>query len=141
MTYLLDTCVISDLRKAVPETVKAWFQTKDQDFFCISAVTIAELLDGIERLPQSEKRKNLELWFYGDVQTRFKDRIFPIDEHVARKWGTLSAKIRKHGIAMSTQDLYIAATAEVHDLVLLTRNVKDFSSLNIHVFDPWSDAG
>ena len=60
MTYLLDTCVISDLRKIVPETVKTWFQTKDQDFFCVSAVTIAELLDGIERLPQSKKRKNLD---------------------------------------------------------------------------------
>jgi predicted nucleic acid-binding protein len=90
MSYLLDTCVLSDLRKEVPQAVVEWFTSVDQDHFYISVLTIAELLDGIERLPQSKIRKDLENWFFGEVYSRFKDRIIPLDDPVANEWVNLN---------------------------------------------------
>lgn len=137
MSYLLDTCVLSELRKGSSKAVKEWFETKDQDLFFISVVTIAELLDGIERLPISKKRRDLEDWFYGEVYTLFLDKILPIDDHVAKEWAYLNANLRLKGISVGVQDLYIAATAKSKGFSLVTLNVKDFQELNIPLFNPW----
>ena len=107
MSYLLDTCVVSELRKNVPPATRKWFDSIDQDLFFISAVTIAELLDGIERLPSSKKRKDLENWFFGEVYTRFKERILPIDDHVAKEWAYLNASLQQKGFTVGVQDLYM----------------------------------
>ncbi len=63
MSYLLDTCVLSELRKKIPQNVRNWFNSKNQDLFYISVITIAELWDGIERLPNSKKKKNWKIGF------------------------------------------------------------------------------
>lgn len=138
MSYILDTCVISELRKKVPPNAKRWFEDKDQNLFHISVVTVAEILDGIERLPESKKKMDLEDWFYGEVQARFNDRILPIDGHVAREWAFLNASLQKKGITVSVQDLYIAASARAHGFALITINVKDFQEMDIPVINPWS---
>lgn len=137
MSYLLDTCVLSELRKAVPDVIRDWFDNVDQDLFYISVVSIAELLDGIERLPQSKKRKDLEHWFFGEVHTRFKDRILPIDDHVAKEWAYLNAALTQKGHNIGVQDLYIAATAKSHGLAIVTRNSKDFKHTDIRLINPW----
>jgi len=137
MSYLLDTCVLSDLRKNVPQTVRVWFDNIDQDLFFISVVSIAELLDGIERLPLSKRRKDLENWFFGEVYSRFKDRILPIDDHVAKEWAYLNASLQRKGHTVPVQDLYIAATAKSHGFVIVTRNTKDFSPIKIPLINPW----
>lgn len=118
MSYLLDTCVLSELRKKVPQHVFSWFEKKDQNLFYISVVTFAELLDGIERLPNSKKRKDLEDWFYGDIHTRIKNRILSIDDHVAKEWAIMNASLQHKGICIGVQDLYIAATAKAHGFAL-----------------------
>ncbi len=137
MSYLLDTCVLSEMRKTIPEHVKTWFSGKDQELFYISVVTIAELLDGIERLPPSKKREDLENWFFGDVYTRFKDRILPVDDHIAKEWAYLNASLQSQGQNVGVQDLYIAATAKSYGFVLLTKNVKDFQYLKTSAINPW----
>jgi predicted nucleic acid-binding protein len=137
MSYLIDTCVISELRKEIPVNVVEWFASKNEDSFLISAVTIAELMDGIERLKPSKKKRDLEGWFFGEVIDRFEGKILPIDANVAKTWGRLNANLRQKGIQMGVQDLYIAATAEVHALAILTTNIKHFKDLDLPVINPW----
>lgn len=137
MSYLLDTSVISELRKNIPDAVRNWFSTIDQELFFISVVTIAELLDGIERLPQSKRRKDLEKWFFGEVYSRFKDRILPIDDHVAKEWAYLNAFLLRKGKIVGVQDLYIAATAKSQGFAIVTRNTKDFENTQIPLINPW----
>lgn len=137
MSYLLDTCVISELRKNIPDAVRNWFSTIDQELFFISVVTIAELLDGIERLAQSKRRKDLEKWFFGEVYSRFKDRILPIDDHVAKEWAYLNAFLLRKGKIVGVQDLYIAATAKSQGFAIVTRNTKDFENTQIPLINPW----
>lgn len=137
MSYLIDTCVISELRKKIPENVVEWFANKNEESFMISVVTVAELLDGIERLSPSKKKRDLEAWFFGDVMERFQGKILPIDDNVAKTWGQLSAKLRKQGNIIGVQDLYIAATAQVHALAVLTINIKHFKDCDLPVINPW----
>ena len=137
MSYLFDTCVLSQLRKTIPESVKTWFENKEQNLFYISVVTIAELLDGIERLPESKKKKDLEDWFYGEVHSRFKDRIISINDHIAKECAYLNAGLQRRGICVGVQNLYIAATAKAQGFALITLNVKDFQQIDIPVINPW----
>ncbi|HEV8051955.1 MAG TPA: type II toxin-antitoxin system VapC family toxin [Parachlamydiaceae bacterium] len=137
MSYLLDTCVVSELRKEVPKKVKEWFGNINEESLFISVVTIGELLDGIERLKTSKKKRDLEAWFFGEVMDRFQGKILPIDENVAKTWGRLSASLREKGISVGVQDLYLAATAHVHALAVLTINTKHFKDVNIPVINPW----
>lgn len=138
MNYILDTCVISELRKKVPGNTKEWFENKDQNHFYISVVTIAEILDGIERLPNSKKKNDLQDWFYSDVYSRFADRIISIDDHIAKEWAFLNSALQKKGVNVGVQDLYIAATAKAHGFALVTINTKDFQAIDIPVFNPWA---
>lgn len=139
MTYLLDTCVVSQLRKkkTIEPKVLEWFANKDHEAFSISAVTVAELWNGIELLPPSRKKTLLEDWFHGDFLANYKQKIIPIDERVAKDWGTLDALARKKGRQYSVQDLYIAATAKTHNLVVVTINLKDFCHDDIIAINPW----
>lgn len=139
MSYLLDTCVVSDLRKPLSTEVRQWFERLDQDLLFISCVTLAELWDGIERLPPSRKKRDLEDWFHGDVKIRFKHCILPIDEHVALEWGSLNAALQKRGIVAGVQDLYIAATAKAKGFALITRNIRDFAEIDLPLIDPWNN--
>ena len=137
MSYLLDTCVISELRKKIPDKVKEWFADKNVESFFVSVVTVGELLDGIERLTPSKKKKDLEGWFFGEVMDRFQGKILPIDDNIAKTWGRLSATLRRKGISIGVQDLYLAATAHVHGLAILTINVKHFKDVGVSVINPW----
>jgi predicted nucleic acid-binding protein len=138
MSYLLDTCVISELRKEVPDKVKKWFADKNPHTFQISVVTIAEILDGIERLPASKKKSELEEWFFEGLLDRFQERILPINEEVAKVWGRLSGDLCKRGVPVGVQDLYIAATAKVHSLTVLTINIKHFKNIDVPIINPWA---
>src|ERR1700722_3973678 len=138
MSYLLDTCVLSELRKSIPLNIREWFSSKDSDLFFISVVTVAELWDGIERLSASHKRRDLEEWFRDEVHSRFKDRIVSIDDRVAKEWGSLNAKLQKKGPMVGVQDIYIAATAKSWALSLINLNVQDFGHMDLMVINPWA---
>lgn len=141
MSYLLDTCILSYLRKdkkEIPKSVQEWFSNKDESLFFLSVVTMAEIEDGIHRLSPSRKKTDLEDWFYGAFQGQFHDKILSIDSSIAKTWGQLNAKLMRKGINIGVQDLYIAATAIVHSLAIVTTNVKDFEPTNVVIFNPWN---
>lgn len=139
MSFLLDTNVVSEWVKPRPEPrVVAWLADVDEDRVFISVVTIAELRHGIEPLSAGRRRERLDEWVRDELPQRFEGRVLPIDAAVADAWGVLVARRERTGRPIGTMDAFMAATAEVHDLTLVTRNTSDFRSSVKSVFDPWS---
>lgn len=139
MTFLLDTNVVSEWVKPRPEPrVVAWLANVDEDRVFLSIVTVGELRHGIERLPASRRRERLDEWLRDELSQRFEGRVLPIDTAVANAWGTIVAQRERSGRPISTVDAFLAATADVHGLTLVTRNASDFRSSVKTVFDPWT---
>ncbi len=135
MSYLVDTNVLSELRRKTPDTgVVAWFAARPAVTLHISVLTLGEIRKGIESHPDAQKRQVLADWLETDVSAFFAGRILPVDDAVAERWGRLVARA---GRPVPSIDSLLAATAAVHDLVLVTRNTKDFDGLAIQTFNPW----
>lgn len=140
MKVLLDTNVLSEVRRLAPEPkVIAWLDTIDEDRAFISVVSIAELRRGIALMEEGRRRAALAAWLAVDLPGRFSGRILPIDPAIAERWGDVMAQARQSGFALSVMDGFFAATAIAHGLVLATRNTKDFASLGVPLFNPWTD--
>jgi len=138
MTFLLDTCVISELVAKQPNLhVVQWIDSMDEDKLFLSAVTIGEIKRGIEKLADSTRKSALAEWLEGDLLLRFTDRILPIDTPVMLVWGQLTADLEKQGRRMLAIDSLIAATCLQARLDLVTRNEKDFAHSGVAVFNPW----
>lgn len=137
MNYLLDTCFISELRKPEPDkSVLEWFNSAGENSLFISALTIGELRYGIALLPESAKRKDLEDWLRS-IENNFNEMIIPIDEKIAGKWGEMRAAARAGGNSLSVIDGLLAATCDIYELILVTRNEKDFEATGIRINNPW----
>lgn len=137
MTYLLDTCVVSELVKPGPdETVAAWMARVPDEACHLSVITVGELAKGAARLPPSARRVRLERWI-GELISQYGVRIIPVDASVARRWGRLSGELSRKGITTLVGDGLIAATALVHGLKLATRNIADFKPFGVEIVDPW----
>jgi toxin FitB len=140
VNFLLDTNVLSEWAKLRPDTgVIAWLAEADEDRVFISVVTIAELRHGIERLPAGARRNRLDIWLSEQVPARFDARVLSIDVETADTWGRVVVRGQASGRPVGTMDAFIAATAERHDLTLVTRNVSDFDVLGIRLLNPWSN--
>lgn len=87
-------------------------------------------------LPPSKRRIDLERWFENDLLPRFHSRILPVTHSIAEHLGVLDGQCQLNGTPLGTPDGMIAATAMEHDLVLVTRNVRDFAGLGVEVFNP-----
>ena len=132
--YLLDTNVVSELRKARPHgAVVAWIQTVPEDSIFLSASTFGELQAGVEKTRAHDPAKALEIerWIDG---LAVADRVIPIDAVVARERARLMAR---RSLALY-EDAVIAATARVHRLTVATRNVKDFAAFQVAVINPFA---
>ena len=141
MTFLLDTNVISEWKKPSPDAgVIAWLANADDDRTFLSVVTLAELRYGIDRLPNGKRRSLLDHWVTHDLPTRFESRILPVDPAVADAWGTIIARRAAMGRPIGVMDAFMAATAQVHDLTLVTRNISDFEPSVAALLNPWSDS-
>ena len=139
MRFLLDTNVVSEWTKPRPNPgLMAWLAASDEDRVFLSVVTIAELCRGIESLASGERRKRLENWLQEDLSARFEGRILPIDTQIANVWGKIVARRESSGRPIHAMDAMLAATAEVHALVLVTRNEVDFHLTLKSVINPWS---
>lgn len=135
--YLLDTVTISELRKDRPaETVIRFLEITADEHLFLSVLTIGEIADGIDRMPVGARRTRLMEWFR-DTQVSYADRILPIDGDIAEHWGKLSAIVHRLGRRLQIVDGLIAATALVHDLTVVTRNVKDFDGTGVRIMNPW----
>lgn len=138
--WLLDTNVVSELRKARPNRrVKAWSDAQAADSFFLSSVTLAEIRFGIECQADSVLREELEVWLAHRLRPWFGGRILPLDEEVILEWRRMVERGRARKITFSQPDLFIAATAQVHALTVCTRNERDFRGTDVQVFNPWSE--
>ncbi|MCA1373324.1 MULTISPECIES: type II toxin-antitoxin system VapC family toxin [unclassified Bradyrhizobium] len=141
MNLLLDTNVLSEVQRPAPSPkVVAWLDRIDEDRAFISVTSIAELRRGIALLEDGRRRTALAAWLAHDLPARFAERVLPIDQTVAERWGDLMAQSRKSGVALSVMDGFFAATALVNDLTLVTRNVKDFAAFGVPLLNPWDGA-
>ncbi|MBY3367136.1 type II toxin-antitoxin system VapC family toxin [Rhizobium laguerreae] len=138
MSYLLDTNVISELRKvgdgkADPEVV-AWIQMANASDFYLSAITILELERGVLAVQRRDARQasRLRTWLDDHVRPQFAGRILPIDDAIATRCAHLHIPDRRN-----EADALIAATALVHNLTVVTRNVRDFDGTGVVIVDPW----
>jgi predicted nucleic acid-binding protein len=139
VSFLLDTNVVSEWTKPRPNAgVVEWLARVDEDEVFLSVVTFAELRHGIERLPTGERRRRLDEWLRNDLALRFEDRIIGVDGAIADEWGRVVARRETRGRPMSAMDALIAATAQVHDLTVVTRNAADFQSSVKNVLNPWT---
>ncbi len=138
MRYLLDTCVISELVKPTPQdNVVSWLNEMPSETLFLCAITIGEVRKGLTKLPDSKKKERLTFWL-NTLLIEYQDRIFFIDLMVCENWGILQGNAEKAGMPMSTIDSLIAATADTHNLTLVTRNENDFAPSNVAIINPWN---
>ena len=139
MNFLLDTNVLSEPMKARPNAgLLAWLAEADEESVFISVVTITELRYGIERLATGRRRDRLDGWLRKDLRARFQGRILPVDLEIADTCGRLVARSESLGRPIEPREAFIAATAEVHALTLVTRNASDFEATLRTIVSPWT---
>ena len=135
MRYLLDTNVLSELRKRQRGNarVRAWFEVAMTESLFLSVMSLGELRQRVERKRRNDAvaARDLERWLEA-MSALYADRILPIDERVAQQWGRLNVPD-----PLPAVDGLLAATALVHELTIVTRNTKDFLRTGAHVFDPF----
>ena len=135
MSFLLDTCVLSETTKTNPEKrVAHWLAETPDELKSISIISLAEIRFGILCSYEGAKRKKLEDWYETELRPSLSGRILPFDEPVALKWAEIRAQHRNAPVL----DSQIAATALIHGLTLVTRNVRDFRFPGLAVFNPWA---
>jgi toxin FitB len=138
--WLLDTNVISEsVRKNPSPVVMDWIATQPAGETAISILTLAELRDGALCTRDEVKRRQLTEWINAEVADSFYERTLPLTADVLLDWIGLARTLRLKGSMRDPADLLIAATARVHDFILVSRNVRHFVRTGILVYDPWSD--
>jgi len=139
--WLLDTNVISELRRPKPDDkVAAFVRAQPLEALHISVVTLAEIRFGIELLPEATRRSALNDWLTHKVRPMFGQRVLTITEDIMFKWRLMVEEGRKSGHTFSQPDLIIAATAQHHGLTVVSRDTKEYVIARIEVFNPWTDA-
>lgn len=136
MSYLLDTNVLSELRRKTPNAgVVEWFSRRPASTLYLSVLTLGELRKGIEVLADTQRRMTLTDWLEADLPSFFTGRILAVDAQVADRWGKLIAAA---GRPLPAIDSLLGATAAQHGLSMVTRNERDFTALGLDVINPWS---
>ncbi len=136
--WLLDTNVISELRRPRPEPrVRAFVEVQSLDTLFVSSVTLAEIRFGIELVADPLRRAELADWLNLRVRPMFEQRTLPVSEAVMLKWRLLVEEGRKTGHTFSQPDLIIAATAALHGLTVVSRDTADFQRARVAVLNPW----
>jgi predicted nucleic acid-binding protein len=139
MSFLADTNVVSEWVKPSPNPgVVAWLADTNEDQVFLSVVTLTELRYGIERIPMGQRQKRLRAWLENDLAMRFEGRILTIDTAIADACGKLVAKSEAAGRPIEAMDAFLAATAEVHQLTLVTRNTAHFHMIVKALLNPWT---
>ena len=138
MKYLLDTCVISELIKPdFNKKVHTWLKSEKLYNLNVSVISIGEIWRGIQKLPESAKRRKLLDWFDDEVVKFYYKRMIPIDFDTVLVWGKLYSDLEKIGKPMPTIDSFIASTALAKNMTVATRNTNDFINTGCKLFNPW----
>lgn len=137
MSYLIDTNVLSELRRKSPDAnVVKWVNSRPATSLYLSVLTLGELRKGIDGLADAKRRLKLVDWLETELPLFFAGRILVIDQGVADHWGRLLASA---GRPIPAVDSLLGATAAHHGLTMVTRNSKDFDNLGLEVLNPWND--
>lgn len=134
MSFLVDTNVLAEIRKARGRaSVKEWFHACDPTQIYLSVLVVGEIRQGVERLRRKDPRQaaRYDSWL-GRLRTEFGDRILPVSEEVAMEWGRLNVPD-----PLPVVDGLLAATARVHGLTLVTRNVADVARTGVPLLNPF----
>jgi toxin FitB len=138
LSYLIDTNVLSELRRREPDAgVVRWMSERPAATLYLSVLTLGELRKGVDGLPEGDRKRRLGDWLEVELPAWFAGRILPVNVAVAQRWGWLLAR---SGRPVPAIDSLLAATALVHGLTLVTRNRRDFDRLELPVLDPWAGA-
>lgn len=134
MKYLLDTNVISEtIRKNPDKNVKDWFQATPSNQLYVSVLTLGEIRRGVEKLSDQTRKDFMIAWLENDLVFWFGAHVVPISYEVADKWGYITAMATLPAI-----DSLLAATALVHNMKIVTRNVADFKMIvGLEIINPW----
>lgn len=135
MSYLLDTNVLSELRRKVPDAgVVEWFAHRPVSTLYLSVLTLGELRKGIAGIADVVRRMALSDWLETELPVFFAGRILAVDAQVADRWGRLVATA---GRPLPAIESLLGATAAQHGLSMVTRNSRDFAGLGLEVVNPW----
>lgn len=139
MAWLLDTNILSEIRRVKPEPkVLAFVAGYPLSELYVSVVTLAELRFGVELLSiGTARRADLENWLTQTIRPMFDGRVLPVTEDVMFRWPVLLDEGRKTGHTFSQPDLIIAATAQHHGFTVVTRDRSDYDKARVPVLNPW----
>ena len=138
MTFLLDTNVVSETIRSRPEkTVLDWIEAQIPTDLFLAVQTIGELVRGARKVREQARRERFERWIEQDLARQFDGRLLPFDVRTAAVWGRLMEDGDRAGRPPAAADAQIAAVAIHHELVLVTRNVRDFVNFDIQLLNPW----
>jgi predicted nucleic acid-binding protein len=138
---ILDTNVLSDLMRGNPdENVLAWLDAQNSQDLRTTAITVAELLYGVERLPHGRRKTALRGAIESMLDGELAGKVLAFDNNSARRYAALVAAREAQGRPISSADAQIAAICHSCDAVLATRNGKDFEATGVPVIDPWTAA-
>ena len=138
MKFLLDTCVISELASRHPNAqVISWLRRQDPESLYLSFVTVGEIKKGIAKRGGDARAIALEKWLQTEILGSFADRILPVEKNVSLEWGRICGDAERVGRKRPVVDALIAATALVHGMKLVTRNVDDMAGMGVPIFNPF----
>jgi len=141
MTFLLDTNAVSEWIKPRPNAgLVTWLAETEEDSVYLSVVTLAELRHGVAGLAAGRRRERLDRWLTHELPGRFEGRILPIEASIADQWGRLSVAAKAAGRPIHAMDAFLAATARVHNLTIVTRDLSAFDPIKVPAFSPWSES-
>lgn len=139
MKFLLDTNLISEPKQKHPnERVLEWLDVQDESKLYLSVLNIGEIRKSITRLESGKKKTELEEWLE-QLRIRFSRRILPLTEKTFLVWGRMCGEFENKGIVRSALDSLLEATALENDLILVTRNVKNFQNSQVVILNLWEN--
>ena len=137
MRFLLDTCVLSELRRPKGNaSVRRAVEALATEHLFISVISVGELTKGIALLQNGKNKRELNLWLLA-LEQSYGDRILTIDIETCHAWGEVTAIAQKVGRTIPAADGLIAATALRHGLQVMTRNIEHFAPSGVLVTNPW----
>jgi len=139
MRVLLDTCVLSELRRPKGHPgVRRAVDALDSDSLFLSVISVGEIAKGISLLNESKKKQDLLAWLQA-LEGHYADQILTIDLETSHTWGELTAAAQQAGKTIPATDGLIAATARRHGLHVMTRNTEHFAPTGVLLVNPWSE--
>ena len=137
--FLIDTNVISETLKSRPNArVIDWLGNQWPNDLFLASVSLGELVRGARQAKDKTKRERFERWIDSELAAQFDGRILPFDREAAVIWGEIMGDGDRLGRPKPMADAQIAAVARRHNLIVATRNTRDFTGMNVAILDPWT---